>query len=266
MKPSTPARPRLGSKWDGVSPHLLATIFEVRKRDISAWDRVPDGPEIVCPLTEANIEFAMNWQSPFENQSLDATAPFFSAMLQSGGFSPVLSAFSEALKGSGLTEGLGDKIAQANQDLRGAEGRSTITRLNSTQIFSGMPPVKITASLLFRAWDNPAREVEAPLDQLMKWALPQSISNDVSAVVNAAKFAAGSKEFFDAVMPSKAPLMVGMRYKGRTYAPMVIESVGIPIQSPVTNKGEFTELQLPVTLCTLSAIGRDDWTSMRNAT
>ncbi|MBJ7575674.1 hypothetical protein [Luteimonas sp. MC1828] len=50
-----------------------------------------------------------------------------------------------------------------------------------------------------------------------------------------------------------------MTYKGKTYAPLVIESIGQPIGSPVASTGRFVELLVPMTLCTLTALDRDDW-------
>ena len=59
--------------------------------------------------------------------------------------------------------------------------------------------------------------------------------------------------------PSKAPAEIAMTYKGKTYAPLVIESIGQPINSPVDCSGRFVELLVPMTLCTLTALDREDW-------
>jgi hypothetical protein len=50
-----------------------------------------------------------------------------------------------------------------------------------------------------------------------------------------------------------------MKYKGVLYSPMVIESIGYPIGSPVDKNGNHVELAVPLTLCSLAAIDRSDW-------
>ena len=63
----------------------------------------------------------------------------------------------------------------------------------------------------------------------------------------------------DAAMPSLSPTKVAMRYKGRTYCPLVIESIGFPLSSPVNATGNFVQVAVSITLCTLTAIDRTDW-------
>jgi len=50
-----------------------------------------------------------------------------------------------------------------------------------------------------------------------------------------------------------------MKYKGRTYSPLVIESIGMPMNSPVDSNGRYVEMIVPMTLCTLTAMDRKDW-------
>ena len=71
------------------------------------------------------------------------------------------------------------------------EGRTGITKLNSTQVFNGMPPVKIQVTALFRAWRDSMKEVEAPFNKLMEWALPIELSKDGSVLARAAETAKG---------------------------------------------------------------------------
>lgn len=70
--------------------------------------------------------------------------------------------------------------------VRGLEGRSGMTRLNSTQVFCGMPPIKLQGTALFRAWSDPASEVEAPFNQPMARALPVKLSELGPLLVRAA--------------------------------------------------------------------------------
>lgn len=258
----------LSSEWEGLSPQLLAKFYRVYQREAGGDWLADDGIIVVAPLTESNLEVTLNWQSPFENSGPEANMPALMAMLQSGAITPVLDAFGaagralqEATGIDGYAESLISSVSETvRSGVRGLEGRTGITRLNSTQVFSGMPPVKFQVAALFRAWKDPAKEVEAPFNQLMSWALPEKLSEMGPILSRALDYAVGDQtSLTDVLAPSKAPTKIGMSYKGRTYAPLVIESIGQPISSPVDRNGRYVELVVPMTLCTLTALDRDDW-------
>ena len=243
--------PTLGSLWDGLSPHLIASFWPVRRVNWDVpryWRKIEDQPTITAPLMEANIEMVLGWKSPFEDAGTDKGMPTISAMMQSG----AITAWTGPDKGE---DGTFAKF----------EGRTGITKLNSTQVFAGMPPIKITATALFRAWRDPISEVMVPVTKLIEWALPQSLAPDgpLLSLLQEIKEAAGGKDIREAaaagLLPSKAPMPIGMKYKGVLYQPMVIESIGYPIFSPVDANGNHVELAVPLTLCSLAAIDRDDW-------
>lgn len=249
----------LSSKWDGLSPHLIASFYVVKKNG-QTWDRAEgkDGLMTVkAPLMDANIDITLNWQSPFESAGPESKAPMLMAMLQAGVLQPMVDAIMSPSEGD--QKGGGDAQKKSNEFLKQFEGRTGITKLNSTQVFSGMPPVKIQATALFRAWSDPASEVEAPMNQLIEWALPKALAKDSTILSNAAEAAQGKKGYIEALMPSEAPVTIAMKYKGRLYSPLVIESVGVPISSPIDSGGNFIEMALPLTLCSLTAIDREDW-------
>lgn len=248
----------LTSAWDGLSKHLLATFYEVERggAEKQHWVPVENGPVVKGPLTEANMEIALTWQSPFENAGADKGTPTLSAMLQSGALQPY------------VADG-----GNASKTLGKFEGRTGITKLNSMQVFSGMPPAKIQVAVLFRAWENPKSEVEAPFEQLMQWALPKKLAPDgaIMSLIQGIKQAASGKPLDEAaanaLLPSHAPVKIAMHYKGRLFSPLVIESIGQPLNSPIHQKNGnfegFTELLVPMTLCTLTALDRDDWTGAK---
>ena len=239
----------LSSEWLGLSRHLIAKFWRVVKDNQGVWKPADDLVEVKAPLTESNMEVSLSWHSPFEDAGSDKGLPTISAMLQSGQIQPYLNAV-------GMGNG---KISNTAKEF---EGRTGITKLNSTQVFAGMPPVKIQVTALFRAWLDPAKEVEAPVNQLMEWALPEELSAD-GAIVSIIKAVKDQSSAIAALLPSAAPVMVAMQYKGRTYSPLVIESIGYPLNSPVDSSGHFTELSIPMTLCTLTAFDRKDWSSAR---
>jgi hypothetical protein len=195
------------------------------------------------------MEVALGWQSPFENTDTDSQFPTMAAALQAGYPQQVIDAIAAF---TGQSE-LGSEAGSMAQRF---VGRTGITKLNSTQVFSGMEPVKITATLLFRAWRDPAAEVEEPFDQLMKWALPVNLSSSGSVI---SRIVDKNTGWVDALMPSLAPVQIALDYKGRHYAPLVIESIGNPLDSPVDVNGRHVQMIVPVTLATLTAIDRADW-------
>lgn len=225
-----------GDKKDKLSPHLIAK-FKAMKRGEGGKFIVDDSsPVVEAPLTECNMEMAVNWQSPFENTGAESSFPAITAMLQTGALTPFLN-----------KAGLGE--SKFSKTIESFAGKSGVSKLNSTQAFTGMPPVKIQAVALFRAWSDPKIEVEAPFDQLMQWSLPEKMAEDgtILSMMNGE------------MLPSTIPVCISMTYKGRTYEPLVIESISHPMGSPVDKNGDHVELLIPLTLCTLTALDRKDW-------
>ncbi|GAB4059196.1 hypothetical protein [Uliginosibacterium sediminicola] len=269
----------LTSLWGGLSKQLIAQIYEVEELSDestgkSRWAKVKDGKVVAAPLADgANLDITLSWQSPFENTGADSKAPTLMAMLQSGALQPLIdetqTTSTELLsKISGGRLGRSSSTAaeaqrKSNAFMAQFAGRTSITKLNSTQMFSGMPPLKFSITALFRAWSDPQREVEDPFNQLMAWALPEELSPDGTLIVSTLRAARGDALIREALMPSIAPTKVGILYKGRTYSPLVIESVGVPISSGVNEDGKYVELAVPLTICSLTAIDRRDWASIQ---
>jgi hypothetical protein len=241
----------LSSEWGGLNPLLIASFYEVDRNgqrlsgsDITVKAALTDG---------ANLEVSLNWQSPFEQAGPETKAPTLFAMLQSGVIQP-------------LVDSVGGGKSQADSSgdfLKQFEGRTGITKLNSVQVFNGMPPVKLSVTALFRAWKDPVSEVETPFNQLMDWALPVELARDSTLLSNAVNATKGSKDWLEAVLPSKSPTFIAMQYKGRTFAPLVIESISEPLSSAIDKNGKFVELLVPMTLATLSALDRKDWADIQ---
>ncbi len=246
----------LGSEWGSLSKHLLAHIYLV---DDTGAQSSEDPTEVVAPLSESQFEATLNWQSPFENLGTDSKAPAMTALLQSGELQPVINTLTKLQGQAGdlAKKLLGDSTAvgKAVQDLK---GRTGITKLNSRQIFSGMPPIKIPVTLHFRAWKDAQKEVQSPIDRLIQWSLPKNLyeSGIVTSVTNAL---ANKKSVISALFPSEAPTLVGFRYAGRSYAPMVIESISHPMVMPRDKDGKPLNVTVQLTLATLTAIDRQDW-------
>lgn len=249
--------PVLSSDWTGLSPFLIAKFYPVQRAEDGNWYREPNSVVVQAPLTDGHIDQSINWHSPFENQTADAKLSSLSAMLQMGGFSAILNAIQERLtKDSSLYEGL--------QSLKGGlstlEGKSAITKLNSTQIFSGMPPMKITATAHFRALADADGEVRKPMDQLMKWALPKKLAlTGLSGQLADAKTEKGLRSIY----PSDAPQVVGMEYADCQFIPMVFESMPQPLTGSRDSKGRLLHAAITFTLASLTALDKNDWDAVR---
>lgn len=222
------------------------------------------GASVKSPLTEANIELTGNWQSAFENAGPESKAPTIMAMLQSGSLSSYLQAFFGRADPTSQNQGvLNGLLSQAENFAKSAQGRTGMSKLNSTQIFTGSAPVKIAGTLHFRAFDDPESEVRKPVDQLSQWALPKKLaaSGSLVSLIESFKSANRANDFnlVQALLPSEAPQMLGLRYGGYTFSPLVLESVGRPLTVPMTKRGEPLSISIPFTLASLTALDAGDW-------
>lgn len=236
----------------GLNPHLLAKFFALkRSADGLAWETDASKAEISVPATQASMELAMNWQSPFEGAGVESRFPALAQMAQAGMFSGVLQAIGSKLdENSNGQQTVQELQSTANQLV----GKTGVTKLNSTQVFSGMPPVKIQLSVLFKAFRSPLREVEEPIRALQEWSLPQKLAADG---VIAELIRSGGDLL--TLMPSDVPLCVGLSYKGRIFRPMVIESITDPLEAPIDNNGHRVSALIQLTLCSLTALDKADW-------
>lgn len=241
-------------QWGKLNPHLIAKIFPVD----NDGKRI-DGKEVHAPIAEgAEIEMTANWVSPFESSGADSVIPSVAAMMQSGAIQPLVSTFEGAME-KYTPEGVSDWVKEnitnpATDSLNDLQNKTGMTKLNSTQIFTGSMPVRITLSLIFRAYKDAMEEVERPNNQLWQWALPQHLQKE-GAIAGAGRH----DSFISAAFPSVTPQLVGMTYKGHTYAPLVIESISKPIDSPITEHGDHTSLLVPVMMSSMTALDKNDW-------
>lgn len=256
MTTQDPTGGTLQSKWDGLSRVLLATIYPV-----NAQGYRDAGSTVAGPLSDGTLELSANWQSPFEQSGPESKIPSIMNMAQSG----TLESYASTLLGRGGEDGawranLANEIAEVS---RSAQGRSGMTKLNSTQLFTGAPPVRVPLTIHFRAFDDPAAEVEAPIAQLSKWVLARELAPS-GTLVSAVESLKNGQGFLAALMPSKAPQMVGFTYGGHTMSPMVIESVSRPITVPRASDGAMLHVAVQVQLATLTALDQADWGLVRS--
>lgn len=245
-----------GSDWGTLSPLLMARLYVCNAKG------VPDVVEfggVYGPMVEGSFEVTLNWQSPFENTGPETKAPALTAMLQSGSLVPVLNAlqaFNPSPSGPAgqAIDATAGKLKVAVHEL---EGRTGMTKLNSRQVFSGMPPVRLNFSMVFRAIHDAKKEVMRPLQRLMEWTFPQELAEE-GILAEVLKTTTDVESFIKALFPSRAPLLLAMNHGGRTYAPLVVESISFPLDAPIDSMGNYIDLTVQISMATLTALDRPD--------
>lgn len=250
--------PRQGSpslpQWGGLNPNLIGNLYACDSKGVQVGEETVAGP-----ITDGNFEATLNWQSPFENTGPESKAPALMALLQTGQIAVIANALQAVIpEDSALGRFAGGLAEDTQRWAKDLEGRTGITKLNSRQVFAGMPPIRVTVTMHFRALDDPLTQVEAPYRRILEWALPRHLAeNGVLAEV-----IAGKDGFIKSLFPSIAPYMVGLRYGRQRYSPMVIEAVGNPIDGPITDSGIPIYRAVNLTLATLTALDRTDVAKM----
>lgn len=218
--------------WGALSRHLLANLFPVDSSGASIG-----GKPISAPASDVQFQMTLNWQSPFENMGPESKAPALMALLQTGQVATVANALTAFFPEGTVGDFLRQSAGTASDIAKDLEGRTSITKLNSRQVFSGMPPIKISMTIHLRAVANAEREVMDPYRRLLEWALPQSLAKDGLLPEIASGAQKGAAEAVKALFPSLAPTMVGLTYGNNRYAPMVIEDVSHPLDGPMGEDG-----------------------------
>lgn len=232
----------LTSNWGGLNSQLICTIAPCDKNGAVI------GAGVSAPFLDANLQQQMNWNSPFEDILPESKSPTLAAALQSGMITQAVESISAAT--SGGDEAKSGFMSKLSEFLQQGEGRTGITKLNSTQVFTGNEPLKLDGTLAFRAYADPLSEVTQPITALWKMALPKSLADGDTIANNAVDMVSmiggmlngtqsGSTEtVVKAIFPSEAPGYVAVKYRGKTYAPMVIESISQPLVNPTSALGD----------------------------
>lgn len=262
------------SEWGSLHPNLIAVISPC------GIDGTVTGMGIKAPLKDGTFQQQFNWQSPYEGMSNDVKNPALSAAMLSERAGQVLTALNSVngvVQGSvgqegGASDGVADLMSMATSAVKGFEelmhkaaGRSGITKMNSRQVFSGHEPLRLSFTLVFRAYQDPISEVEQPVQKLLSMAFPAKIANDyVTDGLNTVQSDDSNiDKALKVLFPSEAPTCVSFRYKGVSYAPMVIEDISFPLDAPSSPMGDvFKEVQ--VTLGTLYSVDGNDLAKFRS--
>jgi hypothetical protein len=257
------------TSWGNLNPLLLARVQPCDPRT----GKILEGYfPVICPINEFTMSGSFNWQSPFESAGAESKAPALMALIQSGQTSVYLNALRGALGdlnaqfggGGGATESV---ISGANTLAVGAQqtanelvGRTGITKLNSRQVFAGSAPLEMSGNFHFRAIQDAVQEVLIPYWSLWDWAMPQELAADgaLAAIFDEVK---GGGSFMKGLFPSQSPQTVAFTYGGETIAPLVIETMSAPLDSPKDTDGNTLHKVVNITLSSLTSLDKNDVTA-----
>lgn len=244
------------AQWGHLSPYLIARIYPCNADGVEQFTEAGVSLGIKGPITEAAFDASLNWQSPFEQMGSESSVPTLAAVLQTGRVATVANALQSRIpddyKGSALEEAIIGNAKAWSKDL---EGLSGMTKLNSRQVFSGMPPIRVMFQFHLRAVSSAQAEVMQPFQRLLGWAFPQELAKDgvIEEIIRP-----NDKGFIRSMFPSRAPQMVGFIYGNNRYAPMVIEQIGHPLDGPMDKDGLPIYRAVQLTLATLTALDKND--------
>ena len=269
----------LSSQWPGLSQHLIATFWRVDRlgnafKVDKSGNPVNTGGNLVfvkAPLSESNIDISLGWVSPFESAGAEKSFPTILAMLESGESQPLIDGVMKSVSGLN-SQTINNILVDLKHAAKNVEGKTGVTKLNSMQVFTGMPPLKFSLTAMFRALEDPIKEVEDPVNQLMSWALPQQLAADatlfiglINSVADIARGTATVNSVINNLLPSTSPVLLAMQYKNRTFSPLVIESINYPLSSPIDANGNFVDFPVNMNICSLAAWDRSDWQNSKRS-
>ncbi len=237
------------ARWGALSTKKIAyiSLCDNRGSDISS------SPVVEAVMTDGDFTVESQYQTPFENSNPENRLPNLLGMAQSGEAAAALGRIAENQGGvtgavTAVVNTLSDAAARAiGSAFESLEGKTNLTKINSTQVFVSTGSVRMSVTLFFMALKDAKTEVEDQISLLQQWALPQELSGTGLLENLSANGLAG-------LFPSKVPPFVNLVYSGKSYKPFLIESVSVPITGPIDKHGN----RLSATV-TLSLISRQAW-------
>lgn len=217
----------------------LSDLYQMRIRLCDKKGVELSGNQVVATVIDAEMTLESQYSNPFENMTPEHKLPTLMGMLQSGDGADIAETALSNVFGVQLSE-------NTKESLNNFVGRSSLTKINSTQIFLSSQPVTIPATLLFSAWENAKVEVEDQIKLLQQWSLPQELVESLIKEVT-------ENKSLKSIFPSTAPPYVAVYYGGKRYFPMLISSCSAPLSAPMDNEGNRMQLQVQVTFLSRTA-------------
>ncbi|HAV3807781.1 hypothetical protein [Acinetobacter baumannii] len=233
--PSNESDPFYGS----ISKHKYAEFSLCDKEG----NPIAGSPVIRALLTDGDKSIESQWQTPFENSNPELKMPMLMAGLQSGQLSQV----AEQMQSNPIAQVLSKLGVQ--DAMQSVEGRTNLTKVNTTQVFLSTSSVRLNLSIFFLAFSDAKTEVEDRIMQLEAWSLPVSLSSDstLQNVVN------DSNTTLEGLFSGVIPPFVSLTTHGKTYKPFILESVSAPIVAPIDEKGNRLSLAVNISLLSRTA-------------
>lgn len=218
----------------------LSDIYQARIRLCDKEGKGIGNEQIVAIAQEGELVVESQYSTPFENSNPEHRLPTLMGMLQSGDWINTLETVASSVFGVSLS---GD----SQDSLRSLEGRSNLTKTNSTQIFVSSS-VQLSMTLIFSAWESAKTEVEDQVRLLQQWSLPKKLEQG-SIVASVAE-----GKSLESLFPSLVPPFVSIYYGNKRYLPFLIQSVSAPLVVPMDSEGNRMSLQV-----TINFLSRTAW-------
>lgn len=237
--------------WGYVSKHKFAE-FNLCTMERDAETKEPvfsydlSQPTIRAFLTDGDISFESQWQTPFENSNPELKMPMMMAGLQTGQTVASVGAVGGAVLGE-ISSTLVSALQPVAEFAKSVEGKTNLNKVNTTQVFLSTASVHLNLSVFFIALKDARTEVENKLMYLQSWSLPAQLSQGTVLTDLA-------DQGIDGLFSGLIPPYITVTTHGKTYMPFILQSVSAPIVAPIDKEGNRLSLTV-----NLSLISRAAW-------
>lgn len=237
--------------WGYVSKHKFAE-FNLCTMERDAETKEPifsydlSQPTIRAFLTDGDISFESQWQTPFENSNPELKMPMLMAGLQTGQTVASVGAVGGAVLGE-ISSTLVSALQPVAEFAKSVEGKTNLNKVNTTQVFLSTASVHLNLSVFFIALKDARAEVENKLMHLQSWSLPAQLSQGTVLTDLA-------DQGIDGLFSGLIPPYITVTTHGKTYMPFILQSVSAPIVAPIDKDGNRLSLTV-----NLSLISRAAW-------
>lgn len=237
--------------WGYVSKHKFAE-FNLCTMERDAETKEPifsydlSQPTIRAFLTDGDISFESQWQTPFENSNPELKMPMLMAGLQTGQTVASVGAVGGAVLGE-ISSTLVSALQPVAEFAKSVEGKTNLNKVNTTQVFLSTASVHLNLSVFFIALKDARAEVENKLMYLQSWSLPAQLSQGTVLTDLA-------DQGIDGLFSGLIPPYISVTTHGKTYMPFILQSVSAPIVAPIDKEGNRLSLTV-----NLSMISRAAW-------
>ena len=237
--------------WGYVSKHKFAE-FNLCTMERDAETKEPifsydmSQPTIRAFLTDGDISFESQWQTPFENSNPELKMPMLMAGLQTGQTVASVGAVGGAVLGE-ISSTLVSALQPVAEFAKSVEGKTNLNKVNTTQVFLSTASVHLNLSVFFIALKDARAEVENKLMYLQSWSLPAQLSHGTVLTDLA-------DQGIDGLFSGLIPPYITVTTHGQTYMPFILQSVSAPIVAPIDKDGNRLSLTV-----NLSLISRAAW-------